>query len=205
MFLTKNLKYKDIVYPDIEILENKTTFLTGDSGTGKSTLLKLFNNVISSDNGLITYYGKPLENYDPVKLRRKVLLLGQTVYLFDKTIRENFYEYYRYRDLYEPNDDEIKKFLNVCCIDFDLDTNCSTMSGGERQRVYLAICISLLPNVLMLDEPTSALDDSTSNTLMDNIKSFSHENNMTLIIVSHNKSIVDNYADDIIYIKKEAL
>lgn len=205
MFLTKNLKYKDIVYPDIEILENKTTFLTGDSGTGKSTLLKLFNNVISSDNGLITYYGKPLESYDPVKLRRKVLLLGQTVYLFDKTIRENFYEYYRYRDLYEPNDDEIKKFLNVCCIDFDLDTNCSTMSGGERQRVYLAICISLLPNVLMLDEPTSALDDSTSNTLMDNIKSFSHENNMTLIIVSHNKSIVDNYADDIIYIKKEAL
>jgi putative ABC transport system ATP-binding protein len=72
------------------------------------------------------------------------------------------------------------------------------MSGGERQRISISICLSLRPKVLLLDEPTSALDDMTSNAVMSNLKTFCHENNITLIIISHNKALAQTYADNII-------
>ena len=75
---------------------------------------------------------------------------------------------------------------------------CNVMSGGERQRVFIAINLSYQPKVLMMDEPTSALDDKNADTLIKNIKSYCKANKISLIIVSHDKTIADRYADNII-------
>jgi len=88
LFSINQVNYKDIIkYPDMDIFQDQTTFLCGESGCGKSTLFKLLNGVVSAGSGTITYKGKPVEEYDPTKLRREVLLVGQSVYLFDGTIR----------------------------------------------------------------------------------------------------------------------
>lgn len=199
----KNLSFRNIIkYPDIDIKRGRTVFICGESGCGKSTLLRLLNGTLSADSGEIKYNGETIDSLDTVTLRKEVLLVSQTVFLFDETIKSNFIKFYQYRDLLPPPDEQIKKYLNLCCTQLQLDERCDTMSGGERQRVFIAICLSFLPKVLMLDEPTSALDEKTGRNLLHNIKQFCKENEITLIVVSHDKSLVDAFADEKIMLKR---
>jgi len=200
---TNNLKFMDVIdYPNIEIQRAKVTFISGGSGTGKSTLLKLFNGVLSPSFGTVNYLELPVEDYDAVKLRQEVLLAGQSVFLFNGDISSNYDEYCDYREIPYLAPYEKEKFLKICCLKMPLDTVCQTMSGGERQRVFISICLSLNPKVLMLDEPTAALDDATAVNLIDNIKSYCTDNDITLIVVCHNQSLAEKFADKIIVLEK---
>ncbi len=191
-----------IRYPDIKIAKGKTTFIHGPSGCGKSTLLKLINGTISPDRGEILYNDNNIKNIDTIKLRREILLVSQSVYLFTGTIEENFIKYYEYRDHDVLPKEDMEKFLKLCSADFPLETRCETMSGGERQRVYIAIFLSFMPKILMLDEPTSALDNTSSDIMMNNIKNFSNDNEMTIIIVSHYLPLAEKYGDNIIALER---
>lgn len=191
-----------IRYPDIKIAKGKTTFIHGPSGCGKSTLLKLINGTISPDRGEILYNDNNIENIDTIKLRREILLVSQSVYLFTGTIEENFIKYYEYRDHDVLPKEDMEKFLKLCCADFPLETRCETMSGGERQRVYIAIFLSFMPKILMLDEPTSALDNISSDAMMNNIIDFSNDNEMTIIVVSHYLPLAEKYGDNIIALER---
>jgi putative ABC transport system ATP-binding protein len=199
LFSLKGVRFKDLIeYPDMEIPEEGATFICGESGCGKSTLLKLLNGVVSADAGEIRYAGKPVDEYDPVTLRREVLMCGQSAYLFDGSIEENFVEYCKYRELPRISCEEMSVYLKICAVDMPLDSACNTMSGGEKQRVFTAICLSFLPKVLLLDEPTSALDDMTADLMIASIKDFCRENSITPIVVSHNRAISESFADLVI-------
>lgn len=201
LFSIKNVKYKNIKYTAININKNETTFISGKSGSGKSTLLKLLNASISPESGEICYKDSPLQYYDTIILRREILLVSQSVYLFDDTIKNNFKEFYRYREEAPPEDQTILKYLHLCLADFSLNKNCCEMSVGERQRIFIAICLSFMPNVLMLDEPTSALDTYTSKMLMQNLVSYCKQNDMPLITVTHDRTLVEQYADKILVLE----
>lgn len=71
-----------------------------------------------------------------------------------------------------PEKHRFLELLNLMDLDFPLNSSVTTMSGGERQRVYLAIFLSFLPRVLMLDEPTSALDERTGELVISNLIGF---------------------------------
>jgi len=190
LFRTENLGYNGIIdYPDIVIEKGKVSFIVGESGCGKSTLLKLFNASLSPAKGSVFYNGKDIKDLETLGLRKEVSLVSQEVFLFDETIAENFRQFYDYRELAAPNEADIRKLLEICCIDFPLDKDCTNMSGGERQRVYTAIFLSFMPKVLMLDEPTSALDEKNSVLMIANIIKYCSENKIELIIVTHDPSI----------------
>lgn len=204
LFSLSNLNFNNMIhYSKIEMEENKATFILGKSGTGKSTLLKLLNASVSPMHGEILYKNKPLIQYDTIALRREITLVSQSVFLFDDTIRNNFAEFYHYRELPPPNESTILTYLQICRADFPLETTCQEMSGGERQRIFLAICLSFMPKVLLLDEPTSALDEHTSKMLMENLKRYCKEKSITLIVVSHDKLLAERYADEIINLDSE--
>ena len=154
--------------------------------------------MLSASSGSIYYQGKEIKDFDPIQLRREVLLVSQSVYLFDKSIRENFHEYYAYRELDKISDQEMRRYLDICVLPLALDSMCTVLSGGERQRVFLAINLSYQPKVLMLDEPTSALDDKTADILMGNIISHCRARGISLLVVSHDRAIANKYADSII-------
>ena len=198
MLVLKNVNYNNILYYDTYIPEGVTTFICGESGSGKSTLLKLLNGVLSPLSGEIMYFNKSLEDYDPIQLRREILLVSQSVYLFDKSIKDNFAEYYAYLGATAINEEKIKRYLDICAVSLPLDSMCNVLSGGERQRVFVAINLSYNPKVLMLDEPTSALDDKTANILMENIISYCKASNITPVIISHDQAMSQKYADNII-------
>lgn len=196
LITTKGLAFNDdIVYGDLLIPEKQVTFISGESGTGKSTLLKLMNGTLTAGEGNIFINGVNILNINTIELRRKVLLVSQEVFLFSGSIKENFDKYYEYRELEPPSEDKISRFLKCCCVPFSHNKDCTILSGGERQRVYLAIFLSFLPQVIMLDEPTSALDSRTAHQVIENVMEFTKANEITLIIISHDQSIVDKYAE----------
>ncbi len=198
LFCTNQLKYLTINYPDITFSQGKFTFITGESGCGKSSLLKLLNMTALPVSGSVYFLGSALCDLDPITHRKKVLLASQEFFLFDNSIKENFRLYYEARDEQAPSDDIISEALHTCCIDFDINTICSTMSGGERQRVFLAICLSFKPSVILLDEPSSALDEKVAANLFSNIVSFCKQNSITPIAVCHTTEIVSKFADKVI-------
>lgn len=194
----KEMIFHDIHYRDIAILENKVNFIVGSSGAGKTTLLKLFNATYTPESGEILYRGEDIEGIDTIRLRKEILLASQTLYLFDDSIKDNFIQFYEYRGEPVPSDDTIEKFLEICCVPFSIDHDCTRMSGGEKQRVYMAILLSFCPKVLILDEPTSALDKDNSQMVMKNITVFCKENDVTLVVVSHDGKITEAFAENII-------
>ncbi len=201
---TQNLSFNNTInYKDIQIIKNQANFIVGKSGSGKSTLLKLLNATISPSKGSIFYCDRDITEINTITLRQELLLISQSVYLFDKTIRENFKEFYSYRELEQPSDTEMAYYLELCSVPFELDSDCSNMSGGERQRIYIAIFLSFKPKVLMLDEPTSALDKETGIKVIDNIFKYCKENEITVVAVSHDIDIIDKFADNIITIGEE--
>lgn len=205
LFSIKNASYKGIVhYKNINIEEGKVTFICGRSGSGKSTLLKLLNMSISVSSGGILYKGVNIDEYDSLELRKEVVLASQSVFLFDDTIKNNFKKFYSYRNENVPDDEKIKYYLSLCAAYHDLDSNCQHLSGGERQRIFIAVCLSFSPKVLLLDEPTSALDTKTSNKLIDNIIDYCKVKNITLLAVTHDRSLAKEYSDIIIDLDKEA-
>ena len=201
-FVTKGLTARNAIsYPDMEIPRGRVTFIIGESGTGKTTLLRIFNQTETQTSGTVgTFFCPDISGIDAVTLRTNAILCGQNVFLFDRSVRDNFNEFRRYRGLSASPmpDDEILRFLNICCAGNDLDKMCRNMSGGERARVFLAIHLSFTPAILMLDEPTSALDRDTAAAVMGNIRSYCTENGITLIVVSHDRGMVDTFADNII-------
>ena len=185
-------------YDDFSIDKNEVVFVVGKSGSGKSTLLKLINNTLQMKSGRIFYKDENILNIKPVELRKNIIMTSQENFLFDMTIRENFHEFYKLRDLEELTDEEITKFLKITNFDVDLNLNVEKLSGGEKQRVFLAIALSLDPEVLLLDEPTSALDNKTAFDMMKNIVNYCKHNDITLVVVTHARQLVDEFADKII-------
>jgi putative ABC transport system ATP-binding protein len=204
LFKASNLVYKaNLIYNDVKIVQGKINFIVGESGSGKSTFLKLLNNSINPASGELLYKGKPIEEYDPIALRREVSLVSQEPFLFEESILDNFKSFYSLRGIPTPEKDYISYITDLCCANVPLDQNASTLSGGERQRVYISIFLSLCPKVLLLDEPTSALDEKNSHKIMKNITTFCKEKNIDVVIVSHNKNIIDEFCENKIQIVKE--
>ena len=182
-------------YDDFTINKNEIVFVVGKSGSGKSTLLKLINNTLQMKSGRIFYKDTNILNIKPVELRRNIMMTSQENFLFDMTIKENFHEFYKLRDLENLTDDEIVKFLKIADFDVDINLDVEKLSGGEKQRVFLAIVLSMKPAVLLLDEPTSALDSNTAFNMMKNIVDYCKHNDITLVVVSHARNLVDEFAD----------
>ena len=182
-------------YDDFTINKNEIVFIVGKSGSGKSTLLKLINNTLQMKSGSIFYKDTNSLNIKPVELRRNIMMTSQENFLFDMTIKENFHEFYKLRDLENLTDDEIVKFLKIADFDVDVNLDVEKLSGGEKQRVFLAIALSMRPAVLLLDEPTSALDSNTAFNMMKNIVDYCKHNDITLVVVSHARNLVDEFAD----------
>jgi len=199
LFSLRDVAFGDVVLPPcVDIAAGQVTFICGKSGRGKSTLLKLLGGMVTADAGTVQYWDKDVEEYDPVLLRREVLLCLQATYLFEGTVADNFEQYYQYRELPAPGELAMRDYLDICAIDFPLDADCGALSGGERHRIYLAICLSLQPKALLLDEPTSALDDATAGEVLSKLTAHCRTNDIDLVIVSHNEAMTDRFADKVI-------
>ena len=208
------LKFKDVFYIDNKknVLENVSLSINsgdfisiiGSSGSGKSTFLKLCNNLISPSNGAITYKDKNILEYNPMKLRQEIAYCFQTPYLFGDKVMENLSFPYFVRDK-KLNIAEIKSLFNLFKIDNDfLHKEVKKLSGGEKQRIALIRSIIFKPEVLLLDEITSALDNNNCE-IVETIVQQLNNNGITILWVTHNLEQSRKYANKVLTIENGKL
>jgi len=176
---------------NLELPRNKIIGISGPSGGGKTTFLKIFNRLWEPTTGKVFYQEQPLENYDHTSLRREVILLFQEPLLFGPKVRDDLlypFSFSRFNQEH-PEEKALEKALQVMSLTKNyLAKNSSELSGGEKQRVAIARSLLLKPKVLLLDEPTSALDQDLSISILDCILNI-HKPELVLFI-SHDQKLI---------------
>ena len=158
------------------------TAIVGPSGAGKSTLLRLLNRLADPDAGSVAYGDRPLAEYDPLELRRRVSLVPQLPALLDGTVASNL--------SYAAELARIELDCDRCLVLAGLDPefaerDVSRLSVGEQQRAMLARALAQRPEVLLLDEPTSALDHAARDAIEATLAELRRELRISLVVVSH--------------------
>ncbi|WP_208590369.1 ABC transporter ATP-binding protein [Gracilibacillus suaedae] len=200
MFSIKQLVFKDIITVNkLEIKSGKIYCLFGESGSGKSTLLKMFNSMLTPDQGIIAYKDQSITDVDPVQLRREVVMLGQDPVVFDGTVRDNLLIGLQFADKADVEDQVLIDLLKDLHLKKDLDKEADKLSGGEQQRLAVGRVLLMNAEVYLMDEPTSALDEETETAVMDLFTKKIRDAGKTAIMVTHSKEVAEKYSDEIIY------
>ncbi len=193
---------KDI---NLTIPEGKITAIVGASGSGKTTMMKLFLRFYNATNGLITYNDDNILALSPKSIRENCGIVMQEGYIFSDTIERNIATGDENIDY-----DKLKKSLEIAnIIDFvkslplglktKIGVTGNGISGGQRQRILIARAVYKNPDYIFFDEATSALDAENEKIIHDNLQSFFK--GKTVVIIAHRLSTVKN-ADNIIVLDK---
>ena len=176
--------------------------IVGESGTGKSTILKLILRLLVPDSGSVAIDGQvitPLTFEEALEVRKKMGMVFQGAALFDSmTVFENVA--YPLREHFHLSEDEIEARVRQKLEFVDLDPNDtmeklpSELSGGMRKRVGIARAMSGNPELMLYDEPTSGLDPLTTATITKLIMKLQRELEVTSIVVSHDIRSVSRMA-----------
>lgn len=171
----------------------ETLVIAGESGTGKSTILKLMLRLLVPDGGDVLIDGERINDLsfeDALLVRQKMGMVFQGAALFDSMdVFENVA--YPLREHTDLDDDEIEARVRqkLEFVDLDPDTVMSQLpaelSGGMRKRVGIARGIANDPAILLYDEPTSGLDPLTTGTIARLIRKLQREVGVTSVVVSH--------------------
>lgn len=213
MIRVKNLSKS---FPDQVVLKNisatfesgKTNLIIGQSGSGKTVLMKSIVGLHDVDEGEIYYDDIHFNNLnfrDKMALRQQVGMLFQGAALFDSaTVEENvMYPLEMFTDF---TDEEKRARANFCLHRVNMDnTNKlypAELSGGMKKRVAIARAIALNPKYLFCDEPNSGLDPKTSILIDNLIKEITEEYGITTIVNTHDMNSVMGIGDSIVYIYK---
>ncbi|HLR89201.1 MAG TPA: ATP-binding cassette domain-containing protein [Atopostipes sp.] len=165
--------------------------VTGPSGGGKSTLLKIMGHLLNPTSGIIQYNGKDINEYEPTEYRKEVSYFFQNAVLFDETVRDNLAFPADIREDTFNEDQAIRGLETVQLSDTYLDKPIKELSGGEKQRVALIRNLMYPPKVLLMDEVTSSLDAENREIVLSFIRQLNEEENVTILWITHNQEEIE--------------
>ena len=200
----------DLVIKDISFSIEAGSFVSiiGPNGSGKSTLLKTLNQIFKPSKGEILLYDKNILSYRKREIAKNIALVPQTTIIDYEFSVEDVVMMGRhpYKKRYE-NEDEfdyrvVKEALEQTNT-FDLkDRLINQISGGERQRVFIAKALAQKPSIILLDEPTSNLDINHQMDVLNLLKRLNVETGLTVVLVIHDINLACRYSDEIILLDR---
>jgi phospholipid/cholesterol/gamma-HCH transport system ATP-binding protein len=188
----------------LKLYRGHTTVVIGESGAGKSVLLKHIVGLLRPDAGEVYVDGQRVDRLRPkewVKVRRRFGFLFQGAALFDSmTASENVaFPVLEHRDVTEAGAREIAlEKLRMVGLEEFADKKPAQLSGGQRKRVGLARAIALDPEVILYDEPTTGLDPVRADVINELILKLQHELGVTGVVVTHDMASAYKVADRIV-------
>ncbi|MGZ5311785.1 MAG: phosphate ABC transporter ATP-binding protein PstB [Solirubrobacterales bacterium] len=178
----------------MDINRNEITALIGPSGCGKSTLIRCLNRMndlvpSATVDGRVLYHGQDLygPQVDPVEVRKRIGMVFQKPNPFPKSIFDNIAFGPRVLGLDNVEERVERALRNAALWDEvkdRMDSNAYGMSGGQQQRLCIARCIAVDPDVILMDEPCSALDPISTGKIEDLMIELKDE--FSIVIVTHN-------------------
>ncbi len=190
---------------NLGIKAGSTVAFVGQTGSGKSTLIKLLLRFYKPDSGSILIDGQPIDAVSLDSLRRTIGLVSQDVFLFQGTIRENIAYGSPGATLAEvravAESAEAAEFIERLPHGYDtvVGERGQKLSGGQRQRLSIARALLKKPPILILDEATSAVDNDTEAAIQRSLQRISHS--CTTLVIAHRLSTIV-HADCIYVIDK---
>jgi len=183
---------REISFP---IYEHEITALIGPSGCGKSTLIRCLNRMndlipSATVSGEVNYHGSNLygADVDPVQVRKRIGMVFQKPNPFPKSIYDNIAFGPRVLGMKGDMDEIVERALRRGALWDEvkdrMKTNAFGMSGGQQQRLCIARCLAIEPDVILMDEPCSALDPISTGRIEDLMLEL--KENYSIVIVTHN-------------------
>ena len=190
---------------DLTISRGKTLAVIGESGCGKTVLLKTIIGLLRPTRGLVRFDGRNLAELSERELTRQRIRFGflfQQAALFDSmTIAQNIG--FSLRQHTDKRVDEIRyivlaRLAEVGLPENILDKKPAELSGGMRKRVGLARALALEPEIMLYDEPTTGLDPIMSDVINELILSTRRQHPITSIVVTHDMRTAQKVADRVV-------
>jgi phosphate transport system ATP-binding protein len=180
---------------DLDVRANEITALIGPSGCGKSTLIRCLNRMndlipAAAVEGKVLYHGEDLygPKVDPVQVRKLIGMVFQKPNPFPKSIYDNIAFGPRVLRMKGDMDEIVEKALRRGALWDEvkdrLDSNAFGISGGQQQRLCIARCLAIEPDVILMDEPCSALDPISTGRIEDLMLEL--KQSYSIVIVTHN-------------------
>lgn len=196
-----NIEKKLKAYNGLQVLRIKKDFLpgcitriTGPSGAGKTTFLKMIAGLISPDSGIIktndTNWFDASQKINLAPQMRRVGFVFQDYALFPNMTVKQHLEYAT------DNADWINRLLTIGGLETFASHKPDHLSGGQQQRLAIMRALAIKPKLLLMDEPFSALDVKTKSTLIKDLQVLFQELGATTLIVSHNPQELDGISGD---------
>ncbi len=190
---------------NLSITEREVIGIVGANGSGKSTLLKVLSGSLKTEQGTSEIFQLDVRKHAE-KLKNKISYISQDRALDPEMTGEELLNYFS--ALYGLSGKPAKQRIDELTDTFELTDffgrRINTYSGGQAQRLHLAIGIIHQPKLLLLDEPTSALDPKGKTFFWDFIQSYQERGN-TIIVVSHELNNVRQYCSRILLMNKGRL
>jgi peptide/nickel transport system ATP-binding protein len=187
----------------MELAENEVTAVIGESGCGKTTLVKALMGLQDPTGGEILYQGRALSSFDRSDwkdFRSNVQIIFQDPFnsldpkmTVEETLREPLYIHG-----FEDRDRRVRETLETVELsppEKFLDQLPRQLSGGEKQRVAIARALILEPDILLADEPVSMLDVSTQAAILNLLSELTDEFGVSMVYISHDLSTVGHICD----------
>lgn len=195
-----NFKLENISF---DINKKEVIGIIGRNGTGKSTILKMINGIVSYDSGDILYKNSSIKTMDASTLRNTRKNLA---YIFQHSnLIDNKTVYYHLSLVYKLNKvsvdkkkiDDILEFMNITRLKNSL---CGSLSGGEQQKVAIAMALLQEPEVLLCDEISSALDTNSEKEIFALLNKLRITTDISIVMISHSLSLLKNFCDRVVVI-----
>lgn len=177
---------------DLNVYKEDIFGLVGETGSGKSTILRLMNGFIEADDGEIYLMGQKLDKKSKHDLVKDTSMIFQSFNLLGNlNVIDNILLPTKIRKSHKK--DEIEKARELLSFvglaDFE-KASIRNLSGGQKQRVAIARTLITHPKIILCDEPTSALDEKMGYEILTLLKKINEKFQTTLVIVSHNIPVI---------------
>ena len=206
----KNLtkKFKSITAVNgisFKIEKNNTLGLLGPNGCGKTTSIGMMLGLITPTSGEILIDGIKLDSKNRIKLLSLMNFASPYIELPKKlTVKQNLEVYARMYGVINK-DKRIKELIEDLNLGQFLDKKTGELSSGQKNRVSLAKSLINKPKLLFLDEPTASLDPDIGDFVRQYLEKYKKENNLTMLLASHNMKEVERLCDKIIMMKQGSI
>ena len=183
------------------------TALVGPNGSGKSTLLKGLANQLALDGGIVLLDGADIHSLDTKALARKLGLLSQENVAPGGLSVENLVEHGRYPhrsffdSLTDADREAIDRAISLAGVGHLRERDVGSLSGGQKQLVWIAMVLAQQTAVLLLDEPTTFLDLHHQLEVMEIVRTLRDESDITVVLVLHDIDQAARYADYMVALK----